>query len=176
VLRIRGRGLLVIPNGSFRFERDEVPTASTERVEVLAAPASLEWRIETDTCSIAWPAGFALANDPDELSPFLLHGPGDALLWIAGPLPRDKVLPVEKLVTEDQRVRAIADAGDDVRIDVDYIVDDGDEPEPWWQRRYVRVTPQGAFVLSAQAHARDEDVVRAAIDEIERTFAPSAPA
>ncbi|MGZ3424111.1 MAG: hypothetical protein ACXWUG_00890 [Polyangiales bacterium] len=169
-VRLRGNGLLVIPKGKFRFERDAVKTSGDD-VEVLPAPGAGEWRIETPSFSIAWPRGFAIADDPDELSPFLLHGDRDALIWTAGPLPKEKVLPVEKLVDEEQRVRAIADAGDDVRIDLDYVVDG----EPWWQRRYLRKVPGGMLVLSAQARAADEDEVRPAIDLLDATLVASAP-
>jgi hypothetical protein len=175
-VRLRGHGVLVIPKAKFRFERDVIPVASDD-VEVLPAPSALDWRIETSGYSIAWPKGFAIADDPDELSPFLLHGARDALIWIAGPLPRDKVLPIEKLAADDQRVRAIADAGDAVRIDIDYALPSESGPaEHWWQRRYVRMLPGGsALLLSAQALASDEDSVRAAIDAIDESLEVRAP-
>jgi hypothetical protein len=169
-VRLRGNGLLVIPKGKFRFERDVTPVAS-DSVEVLPAPGAREWRIETSAYSIAWPAGFVVTDDPDELSPFLLEGAREALIWTTGPVARDKVIPIEKLATDDQRIRAIADAGEDARIDLDYVLDDDEGVgEPWWQRRYVRVVPGGAIVLSAQARATDEDSVRAAIDAIDASL------
>ena len=166
---------ILVPKPPFRLQRGVVP----EGVETIATPGDRgsaaggtrldgTWRIDLGSYSFEWPEGFELTEDPDEISPFLLQGVRDSLLWIAGPLPREKVLPVEKLVEDEQRIRAIADSGDDVRVDIDYVVD----AEPWWQRRYVRLIPGGggALVLSAQARAGDEDAVRAAIELVDRSL------
>ncbi|MDQ3033673.1 MAG: hypothetical protein M3Y87_14740 [Myxococcota bacterium] len=132
-----------------------------------------EWTIETDVLACAWPSGFALCSDPDGVSPFLLVGSGDAMLWISGPLARETCLPIEQLAGDDQTVRAIAETSEgDARIDLDYVIDG----ELWWQRRYV-VTweDERALVLSAQSKASDEERVRAAIDELESSLEPTAP-
>jgi len=162
----------LVPKPPFRLQRGVTPEPSAN-LEVIPSPGASEWRIDLGAYSFAWPEGFELTDDPGELSPFLLAGPRGALIWVAGPLARDQVMPIEKLVDEDQRVRAVADAGDGARIDIDYVVD----AEPWWQRRYVRFVPaepggpDRALVLSAQARAADEDAVREAIDLVERTLA-----
>lgn len=192
--RLAGHGALVVPRLGYQLERVDGAPESSLRVtcgeesavlDVRAAdadasplavvapgPPTLAWRILTDTYSCAWPLGFVLADDPDGLSSFLLAGERGALMWVSGPMSRERALPIENLADEDQRVRAIADEGENVRIDLDYV----HEGEPWWQRRYVlRWGADEVLVLTAQAMALDEDVVRAAIDELAQTIAPALP-
>ena len=187
-----GHGALLIPRAGFRLEHVEGAADSTVRVtygdesalldvrapdasasplaEVLPGPQTRAWRIETTSYVCALPLGFVLADDPDGFSPFVLDGPEGALVWVSGPMPRDRALPVENLIDEGQTVRGVADAGDNVRVDLDYVF----EGEPWWQRRYILAWGKDdVLVLSAQARALDEDTVRVAIDGLVETIAPS---
>jgi hypothetical protein len=187
--RLVGHGIVAVPHVPFRIERtpqsattlrvlgeahDEIVDlaaiargdAVSDLVDVAPGPSG-PWRIETTIATCCWPDGFAIASDPDDLSPFLLVGPNDAMIWFAGPVPRAKAWPIERLATDDQRVRAVADRGDDARLDVDYV----EEGAPWWQRRYVRTWGDDrAVVLTAQARAIDEELARSAIDAVEATL------
>lgn len=194
--RLQGHGVIVVPRAPYRVER--VPEASetmlrigsgeesamldvrdvlrgtvaTDLADVTAGATRREWRIETSVGSCVWPRGFALSSDPDERSPFLLLGPNDAMVWIAGPVERGKAIPIERLVTEDQVIRAVAEAGDDARIDVDYSYDG----EPWWQRRYVLAwNEEHVVVLTGQARSTEEAETCAAVDAIEASISPPLP-
>lgn len=192
--RIVGHGAVVLPRAGYQLERVAGASESTLRVtygddaqvldvsapeaaestlaEVAPGPLMRAWRIETDTFACAWPIGLTLADDPDALSAFILAGANGALIWVSGPMPRERALPVENLADEGQNIRAVADEGENVRIDLDYVF----EGEPWWQRRYVLAwTADTVLVLSGQAKALDEEVVAAAIDEIAQSIAPSQP-
>lgn len=190
--RIVGHGVVVVPRAGYQLERVADASESTLRViygenrklldvaapdaaesafaEVAPGPQMRAWRIETDTFTCAWPRGFTLADDPDALSAFVLAGTNGSLIWVSGPMPRERATPIEGLADEGQNIRAIADEGENVRIDLDYVF----EGEPWWQRRYVLAWgAETVLVLSAQAKALDEDVVAAGIDELAQSIAPS---
>lgn len=197
--RLSGHGLLVAPRPHYRIDRVagapdttlRIADASGEEIvdlplvargertcakaDVHRGPRTGPFRIETGISTCAWPRDFALSHDPDEISPFLLLGPREAMIWIAGPLAREKVTPIEKLVEGSQSVRAVAEAKGASRIDVDYDHDG----ERWWQRRYVVAfgDPEHdtALVITGQARAEDEAVTSAAVDEIERTLTPYRP-
>ena len=192
--RLHGFGLTVVPVAPYRIElaavapttrlrligvdqtetldvRDVLAGAcTTELAEVRGGDPRERWTIETAVARCAWPEGFALCSDPDGLSSFLLHGPGDALIWLAGPLDQAKTLPVEKLADDEQTIRAVAQTGDDHRIDLDYEVDG----ERWWQRRYVRAWAEDrTLLISAQARAEAEPLTGAAVDLVEATLEPT---
>lgn len=197
--RLQGHGVIVLPEAPYRIERVPEASETTLRIwrgspaatggrsamlevrdvlrgtettdlaEVSAGATRREWRIETGVASCGWPRGFALSSDPDERSPFLLLGPNDAMVWLAGPIERGRAIPIERLVTEDQTIRAVAEAGDDARIDVDYVHDG----EPWWQRRYVLAwNEEQVVVLTGQARLTDEAETRAAVDAVEASISP----
>lgn len=191
--RLAGYGALVLPRAGYQLERVEgaesslrviygaergaldvraADAATSTLAGVLPGPATRAWSIIADTYTCAWPQGFVLADDPDGLSAFLLAGAHDALVWVSGPMPSERALPIETLADEGQNIRAVADEGENARIDLDYV----HEGEPWWQRRYVlRWGADDVLVLTAQARALDEDAVCAAIDEVAATIAPSLP-
>lgn len=191
--RLQGFGAIVVPKAPYRIERvDDAPdavlrighgdrsetvdvravlggTVTTDVADVDEGDPRPRWRIETSVFGCAWPVGFALSSDPDGLSPFLLLGPDDAMIWVAGPVDRAKTTPIEKLVTEDQTARAVASSGDRERIDIDYQVDG----ERWWQRRYVLAWGEDrTLVLTGQARAAFEAPTSAAVDAIEASIAP----
>lgn len=146
--------------------------AGSDVVEIAPGSARSAWAIETAEYVCIWPHGLALASDPDGVSPFLLLGPDESLAWISGPIARERAWPIESLAGEGQKVRAVAEteAGQDARIDLDYV----EEGELWWQRRYVRAWGEGrVLVVSAQARAAHEETMRAAIDLIEASLAPA---
>jgi hypothetical protein len=197
--RLSGHGIVVVPRPHFRIDRVagapdgtlRIADASGEEIvdlllvargerscakaDVHRGPRTGAFRIETGITTCAWPRDFALSHDPDDISPFLLLGPREAMVWIAGPIARAKVEPIEKLVEGSQSVRAVAEAQGASRIDVDYDHDG----ERWWQRRYVIAwgdpSSETALVISGQARAEDEAQTSAAVDEIERTLAPYRP-
>ncbi len=102
--RLSGLGLVVTPHPRYRIDRVDgaaetmlrVARGSTSGIVDVAAiargeseselpdvtpgPNAAGWRIETSVLTCAWPQGFALAHDPDGISPFLLLGPRDAML------------------------------------------------------------------------------------------------
>lgn len=191
--RLQGFGAIVVPKAPYRLERvEDAPDttlrilredrsevvdvrelargeATTDLADVSEGDPRQSWRIETGVVTCAWPQGFALSWDPDELSPFLLLGPDDAMIWLAGPVDQAKTTPIEKLVVEGQTVRAVAEAGANERIDVDYVIDG----ERWWQRKYVIAWDEGqALVITAQARVEVEELTAAAVDAIEASLAP----
>jgi hypothetical protein len=199
--RLSGFGLVVTPHPRYRLERvagspetvlrvattaaesadasDVVDLsavargeASSERIDVAPGRPGPGWRVETGVFTCAWPDGFALSHDPDGLSPFLLLGERDAMIWVSGPVTEERVRPIEKLAAPGQTIRAVAGAEGAERIDVEYEA----EAEAWWQRRYAIAWGEGrALVLTAQARRADEAPVRDAIDLIERSLSPYQP-
>ena len=140
----------------------------SELAEISPGGRSGAWRIETAAFACGWPFGFAIVEDPDALSAFLLVGPNDAMIWVAGPLARTRATPIENLADDGQTVREVAAAGEDARIDLDYTIDD----EAWWQRRYAVVwTPGDVLVVSAQARRTDEGATRVAVDLVAQSLA-----
>lgn len=194
-VRLVGFGVVVVPRAPYRIDRMAGAAETTLQVagsrgdqvvdvrELLgdardAGPATVvpgrdfreEWRIQTEVSTCAWPAGFGLASDPDGISRFLLLGPSEAMIWIAGPVSPDTAFPIEKLATPDQTIRAVAEATGASRMDVEYLHDD----ERWWQRRYVvEWGEDGVVVLTGQARLADEEVTRMAVDTVERTLEPT---
>lgn len=182
---------MVLPHAGFRIERvaDAAETtlkvwsgAATGVIDVTAPADELasaladislgggsgQWRIETSVLSCIWPHGLAIVEDPDGVSPFLLIGDNDAMFWISGPLASERATPIENLVDDGQTVRAVAQAGEDARIDLDYVIDD----EAWWQRRYALVwSPGKVLVVTAQARLADEVLARAAVDAVAQSIA-----
>lgn len=194
--RLTGFGVSVRVDAPFRIERiadapetvlrvwragsasaDVDVLAGSELVEIVPGSARGAWAIETADYVCTWPHGLALSSDPDGASPFLLVGPDESLVWVSGPLARERAWPIESLADETQKVRAVAEteSGEDARIDIDYVIE-GEviEGELWWQRRYVRAWGEGrVLVVSAQARAAHEDVMRAAVDLVDASLAPA---
>lgn len=180
----------MLPKPPYRIERVDEPTrlriqhgdqsavidvseptkgSATELADIEPGDGGERWYVETTVCSCAWPEGFALASDP-EGSPFLLHGPEEAMIWLAGPLDRSRTTPIEKLATSDQTIRAVGEADGRERIDLEYTF----EGERWWQRRYV--VPWGedqAIVITGQARSTTELLTSAAVDLVEASLAPA---
>ena len=124
--RLSGHGVVVLPHPSYRLQRVAGGPETTLRVsrgeatgvvDVLAALQTKSalvdvsegggegpWRIETGIFTCPWPRGFDLTGD--DASPFLLWGPGDALIWVDGPVPEERTTPLDKLVGPGQRIRA----------------------------------------------------------------------
>lgn len=184
-IQLTGHGVVVRPRAGYRIERVDGGADTTLRIarpgesrvidaiaqrddgrvrslaDVLSGARGGPWRIETSLVTCAWPHGFAVVEDPDGVSPFLLVGPNDAMIWVSSPIARARATPIESLADDGQTVRAVAQAGEDARIDLDYEIDD----EAWWQRRYVLVwSPEHALVVTAQALRQGEDLARAAVD------------
>jgi len=161
---VHGAGTTVIDVAAILRE-----DATTDLADITAGDPMERWRIETTDATCAWPEGFDLASDPDDLSPFLLLGPDDSMVWLAGPVDRATVEPIENLAGEGQRVRAVAEAGDHERIDLDYEADD----EAWWQRKYVVPWDDGqAIVITGQARSAMEELTALAVDLVERSLEP----
>ena len=174
----------MVPFPGFRIEREsgdlvlrveriggagivDVSSPSGELVDVETGTHPGAWRIETTVFSCRWPEGFALAHDPSAMSPFLLLGPADAMLWIDGPIQAARATPIEKLAAPGQNVREVRESADAARIDLDYL-EDGVR---FWQRRVVvRWSEEKVLVLSAQAPKASEKLAQAALDLVERTL------
>lgn len=181
--RLQGFGVLVLSKAPYRIGRvpdapetrlriahgersEEVDVSEpreglTELADVTRGDSAERWRIETTVLTCAWPAGFDLASDPEERSPFLLLGPNDAMVWLSGPVDREQTQPIESLAVSGQTIRAVAQSDDRERIDVDYTID-GDR---WWQRRYVVPwTETQDVVVTGQARPATEELTALATD------------
>lgn len=184
--RLHGHGKIVLPFPGYRIEREagqlvlrveregrsgtvDVASPSGDLCDVETGTLTGPWRVETRLYRCAWPEGFALAADPTDRSPFLLLGPDGSMIWIDGPVDASRATPIEKLAAPGQTVRAVAEAADAARIDLDYV----DEGVRFWQRRYVLPwSDDRALVPCAQARAENEKLVSAALDLVEQTLEP----
>jgi hypothetical protein len=188
--RLQGFGAIVLPKAPYRIarvpdapetrlriahgERSEVvdvtEAGAIEVADITRGDGAERWRIETTVMTCAWPAGFDLASDPEERSPFLLLGPGDAMVWLSGPVDREQTQPIESLAVDGQTIRAVAQSGERERIDVDYTIGG----ERWWQRRYVVPwTKTDDIVVTGQARPETEELTALAVDLVERSLEPT---
>ncbi|WP_435008832.1 hypothetical protein P12x_000081 [Tundrisphaera lichenicola] len=154
-----------------------------EVFELLPGPGFDHWRIETSLYSARWPDGFALTSSPDPLPVFDLHGPDGSLLYIQGPTPRRRILPITSLAQPGQVIRgrgAFSGLGDLFRrlsgppgwskADLDYEF----EGVPW--RQAYRVVPYDqvhALLVTSQAPEMWAELASRATDELASSLTPT---
>ncbi len=174
--RLAGHGLVLLPYWPYTFEREpSVPGGvlvsrllpGGERQQALVDPAHPaechgvvdvdsgpdhpHWLLETSLFAMPWPDGYAVdsAPDPDDQTPFYLHGPAGELIFPQGPA---RVDGPDALVAPDQTVlRHRRVPGAEV-VEVGYQHDG----EAWWQAHFLmRHDEHHTLVLTAQARQAD---------------------
>jgi hypothetical protein len=190
--RLRGHGLTIVPRGPYRFERgdrDEL-TMTDGRVrrsltisratDVSVAAAGLghladvtpgpadAWRVETSVFSVLWPESLVLQSPPDETGPsqFDLYGADEALIYLQGPLPPERIPRGTDLVAAGQTLLAVNDAEPFERYELEY-----DHDRHPWRQLYIFVPFESRIlVVVSQAPAH----VAPSTNGAARTLAESA--
>ena len=131
------------------------------------------WRVETSVHSIAWPEAFAVVSA--EAPPvFDLVGPDESQIWVQGPVPAEKVPPLDQMMGEGQTTDRLTTCAGGAMVELVY----EHEAEPWRMfhvlvDRYVG----GVAIVSAQTPETHAGLVRAAVEEIAASLRPAgAPA
>jgi hypothetical protein len=134
--RVTGFGLTLIPMWPYRFHRDgEIVTVThwteagertvtvtpataepvgaaqgpvEEVLDVRAGPQTDSWRIETSRYSVAWPSDFDIDSPAADApsTPFDLFGPDEALIYLAGPYPKERIRPFPEYAAKGQTIVA----------------------------------------------------------------------
>lgn len=183
--RLAGHGRVLMPHWPYKFERHPTepetvrvvrgtadgpvwlvvrpgdPIEPHDAVDVEPGPEHAYWEIQTSVLSLRWPGGFTVESprDEDDTTPFLLHGPGEALIHPQGPVPKERVADLDSLVAPDQTVLSRGDGF----IELTY-EHDGDQ---WWQAyRLLPYREDRILVLTAQSLRTHADQTRAALDLI----------
>jgi hypothetical protein len=142
----------------------------SEVVELSAGPELDHLRIDTTVFTVRWPATLVLASPgPDAPTPFDLHGPDGALVFVQGPYPAAQVPPPEALRgPEQQHLRSGATAG---RRWAEFGYTH--EGRRWVQRQYVvPFGRSGVLLVSSQALEAHAALIAAAADEVASSLAP----
>ncbi|GAA3946785.1 hypothetical protein [Actinoplanes auranticolor] len=181
--RLAGHGMVLMPHWPYRFERlagephavrvvrdlpdgpvtavvrPGEPVEPDEAVDVADGPAHDHWEIQTSVVDLRWPVGFHVAAplDGSDPVPFYLHGPGEALIFPQGPVPRERCADPGSLVAPGQTLLR----HDEQSVELAY----EHEGEPWWQAH--RLIPYGSdrtLILTAQCPRTHAGPTREAVD------------
>jgi hypothetical protein len=131
------------------------------------------WRVETYPLSVSWPDGFAV-DSVEQLPPpaFYLVGPDDARIWVQGPLPRERVPPLDRMEGLGQTTERIATGIGGPLVELRYVHDGG----PWRMFHcVVERDPRWTCVVTAQTPERWREFVQAAVEEVAASLTPSPP-
>ena len=190
-VRLAGHGMRLVPYWPYRLtgsaaaasvavtvfadggERHAVVRPGSSSVPgVVDVSTGLEgdWRLEAGPFSLCWPGGFDIESpsDPQDGTPFYLHGPHHAMIFPQGPVPLARLAGPDALVAPGQRIvdRRLLDDDIDV-VELAYAHDGA----PWWQAHWViPVGREWALALTGQAPAADSAAVRAGGDQMARTL------
>lgn len=130
-------------------------------VDVSDGPAHDHWRIETSVFSIRWPADYVLASSPDGASMFDLLGPDDALMYLQGPFPLERLPTFDRVAAPGQQIVATGVSSGVPFVELSYEHDGA----PWRQWHYriehgattaVVLTTQVPLANASAAHAASE--------------------
>ena len=128
------------------------------------------WRIETSVLTIRWPEGFVLDSTEGTSPPvFDLVGLDDARVWIQGPLPPDRLPPLERMAGPGQTTVGITAGSGGRVVELAY----EHKGAPW--RMFHGVVdryPGYACLVSAQTPARWRAQVLAAVEEVAASLTP----
>jgi hypothetical protein len=131
------------------------------------------WRIETSVLSVRWPEGFALesVNQPPPI--FDLVGPDGARLWLQGPMPAERVPPLDRMEGPGQTTERISSSAGGPLVELRYLHDGG----PW--RMFHCVVDRyaaHACLVTAQTPERWRELIRSAVEEVAASLTPCPPA
>jgi len=131
------------------------------------------WRVETYPLSVVWPEGFAV-DSVDQLPPpaFHLVGPDEARIWVQGPLPAERVPPLDRMEGPGQTTERITRRAGGPLVELRYVHDGGQ-----WRMFHcvVERDPRWTCVVTAQTPEHRRELVRAAVDEVAVSLTPSPP-
>jgi hypothetical protein len=127
------------------------------------------WRVETTVFICRWPEGFALTSPASPGTPFELHGPDGALVYVQGPVRVDRLPPLNEMVGPGQSVRRYGRTARGGWVELEY----EHEGERWRQTHRVLEDTSGyALVVSAQAPVGAAGLAEAAAEEVAASLAP----
>ena len=196
--RLNGFGVTLIPNWPYSFEREghgsdvvhatrwtpSGPAQATidpgNRVEsndVVDVADGFDipyWLIETSIFSVRWPAGFTVnsPHDAGDDTPFYLQGPGEAIIFTQGPMPKARLSDPNALVAPGQSVLARRSDDNGVAgVELSYLHDD----EQWWQAHWMMPCQANhVVVITAQSLLFASAATRMAAETVVATFEGSA--
>jgi hypothetical protein len=169
--RLVGYGLSITPYPGFRFERigdsdfpirvfrgeqSAILESGTQEAEVLGdvadvalGPTDQYWVIETTFCSAVWLSGYSVQSDQSGPPGYYLEGPSGTMIYTQGPIPAERIPPLEQMHGEGQR---IAETGETDAIPWVHLIYEH-EGVAWVQRHYLVMfgLSQGMLV-TVQAH------------------------
>jgi hypothetical protein len=137
-------------------------------VDVLQGPNERVWRIETSPYSVKWPEGFEIDSPPagDSSSPFHLWGPDNSLIYLQGPLNRDRIPPLTELAGPGQTILAQQRDSAFDAVDLAYQHDGAD----WRQSHHlVPFTDDRVLIITAQTPATHANLTRQAAEIVARS-------
>jgi hypothetical protein len=149
-----------VESGRPEFELAAGTASIHDVADVMRGPAGDHWRIETTVFMIRWPAGFAVWSSA-KAPGFDLLGPHDTMIYLQGPVPAERVPPVEQMVAADQ---TMVEAGSDW-VEVQY------EHEGIAWRQKHRLVPLENYRMLVTAQGPAEHFAPA--DEAARQIAES---
>ena len=137
--------------------------------QISAGPDAPGWRIETARYGVNWPRGFSVEStgEGDPFAPFLLWGPDRSLIWIQGPILRERLTSLDALIGPGQSVADRDDTPGRQYIDLDY----QEEGAAWRQRhRLLDLDADHLLVVTAQAPLARAGVLLLAATEVADSF------
>jgi hypothetical protein len=142
-------------------------TDLAEVLDLLEGPGLDRWRVETTVFTCLWPEGFALASASSPGPPFDLHGPGESLVFVQGPLAVARLPPLAGVAGQTVRRQGRSSLGDWVELEYQH------GGLPWRQTHRVVEDGQGyALVVSAQSPEAWAGLTDAAAEEVASSLAP----
>jgi hypothetical protein len=139
-----------------------------EVVDILSGPTEPLWRIETSPYLVEWPEGFTIDSPPanDATSPFYLRGPEDALIYIQGPYPSDRIPPLNDTAAPGQQVTDHQHGPDFEVVELTYQHEGAD----WHQSHHlVPLNDALAVIVTTQSPATQAPQTRLAAKSMARS-------
>lgn len=163
---------------SVRVERARGTGETNEVVDVIEGAAFPHWdhgaahdhwRIESTVLSVGWPLGFAVRSVADAPPAFELVGPDESLIWVQGPLPVDRLPPLDQMEGPGQTTVGIEQTAGGSLVELRYQHDGA----PW--RMFHCIVDRyasAACVVTAQTPAPWREAVRSAVEEVAASLTP----
>jgi hypothetical protein len=161
--------LLVFGGNLPDVELGEGTQALAEVLDLQEGPHLDHWRVETTVFTCRWPEGFTLASPASPGTPFELHGPDGALVYVQGPIRVDRLPPLTEMVGPGQSVRCHGRTARGGWVELEY----EHQGQPWRQTHRAMEDASGyALVVSAQAPVGAAGLAEAAAVDAAASLAP----
>lgn len=164
--------LIDVSGGALRIQIQGASRLLSDVCDILDGPDDPGWTIETSPWSCAWPEGFEIVSPEDNGPiPFYLVGPGDAAIFVQGPVAPSRFPSAESLVARGQTLRASRATPSGFRVLLDYAV----EGRPWSQQlETVLLAQDRLVVVTAQSPAPSPPDLLAAAQRVAESCRPAA--